>query len=86
LTPSESYTVITRLGRQPKALKYQQPIILSCFYHTSLVTNFYHFFVLLVSMAESSSDNPELTRALQKVAQNLLSPAFQVGDTDTQLR
>ena len=37
-------------------------------------------------MAESSSDNPELTRALQAVAQNLLSPAFQDGDTNTQAR
>jgi hypothetical protein len=37
-------------------------------------------------MAESSSENPELTRALQAVAQNLLSPAFQDGDTNTQSR
>jgi hypothetical protein len=37
-------------------------------------------------MAESSSENPELTRALQAVAQNMLSPAFQVGDTSTQPR
>jgi hypothetical protein len=29
-----------------------------------------------VSMAESSSDNPEVNRALQAVAQNQLSPAF----------
>jgi hypothetical protein len=35
-------------------------------------------------MAESSSDDPELTRALQAVAQNLLNPAFQVGDIDNQ--
>jgi hypothetical protein len=34
-------------------------------------------------MAESSSDNPEVTRALQAVAQNLLSPAFQGGDINT---
>lgn len=34
-------------------------------------------------MAASSSDNPELNRALQAVAQNLLPSAFQVGDTNT---
>jgi len=33
-------------------------------------------------MAESSSDNPELSRALQSVAQNLLSPAFQAQARD----
>ena len=32
-------------------------------------------------MAESSSNNPDLTRALQTVVQNLLPPAFQVGDS-----
>ena len=30
-------------------------------------------------MAEPSSDDPEVTRALQAVAQNLLNPAFQVN-------
>src|SRR5882762_2799130 len=32
---------------------------------------------LCCTMAESSSDNPEMTSAMQAVAQNLLSPAFQ---------
>ena len=36
--------------------------------------------------SSSSSNNPELTRALQAVAQNLLSPAFQVGDKNMQPR
>ena len=39
-------------------------------------------------MAESSSENPEVRRALKSVANNLLSPAFQAqgGDTSTQPR
>jgi hypothetical protein len=37
-------------------------------------------------MAESSSDDPELTRALQAVAQNLLNPAFQVGEINKEAR
>ena len=32
-------------------------------------------------MAESSFNNPDLTHVLQTVAQNLLPPAFQVGDS-----
>jgi hypothetical protein len=31
-------------------------------------------------MAESSSDNPDLARALQAVTQNVVSTTFQVGD------
>ena len=37
-------------------------------------------------MAESLSDNPELTRALQTVTQNVVSATFQVGDINTKLR
>jgi len=37
-------------------------------------------------MAESLSDNPEVNRALQAVAQNMLSTAFQAGDISTQAR
>jgi hypothetical protein len=39
-------------------------------------------------MVESSSDIPEVNHALQAVAQNMLSPAFQVqaGDISTQPR
>jgi hypothetical protein len=37
-------------------------------------------------MAEAPSENPDLTRALQAVAQNLLSPAFQDGETSAQPR
>jgi hypothetical protein len=37
-------------------------------------------------MAQSSSDNPEVNRALQAVAQNMLSPAFQAGDVSNQAR
>ena len=37
-------------------------------------------------MAETPSENPDLNRALQAVAQNLLSPAFQVGETSSQPR
>jgi len=35
-------------------------------------------------MAEAPRENPDLTRALQAVAQNLLSPAFQDGETSAQ--
>jgi len=38
------------------------------------------------NMGDSSSDNAEIDRALQAVAQNMLSPAFKAGDTSTQPR
>ena len=53
---------------QPKSVKY---------IHRQL---FYPVFTVSL-MAESSSNNPDLTRALQTVAQNLLPPVFQVGDS-----
>jgi len=37
-------------------------------------------------MGEASSDNAEIDRALQAVAQNMLPPAFKAGDTSTQPR
>jgi len=74
--------VITRLGNQPRSLKYFCGLsfdpYLSC-------PEFYHCFVPL-KMAEAPRENPDLTRALQAVAQNLLSPAFQDGETSAQPR
>jgi hypothetical protein len=37
-------------------------------------------------MDETSSDNPEVARALKTVAQNMLSTAFQDGEIGTQPR
>jgi len=79
-------TVITHLGHQPECHKYFSglsfnPVIIV----TSLSCQKSNI-ALLLSMTESSSDNPEVNRALQAVAQNMLSPAFQAGDISTQAR
>jgi hypothetical protein len=77
-------TVITHLGHQPECHKYFSglsfnPVIISLSCQNSNIAS-------LLSMTESSSDHPEVNRALQAVAQNMLSPAFQAGDISTQAR
>ena len=66
--------VITHLGHQPKSHKYFSGPLSFYTYRTFLVKD--SIIAPLLSMAESLSDNPEVNRALQAVALNILDPAF----------
>ena len=78
MTRSQSHIpymyVITHLGHQPKSHKYFSGPLSFYTYRTFLVKD--SIIAPLLSMAESSSDNPEVNRALQAVALNILDPAF----------
>ena len=71
--------VITHLGHQPESHKYFSSGVS---FYSVIITPFLSSFL---NMAESSElfDNPEVTRVLQVVIKNLLSPTFQVGDTQS---
>ena len=85
--------VITHLGKptNPNHLNTSAPyrlfvhFFLSCLRILSSLRSllYTHFSVI---MDETSSDNPEVARALKTVTQNMLSSAFQVGEIDTQPR
>lgn len=72
-------TVITHLGYQPESHKYFSSGVS---FYSVIITPFLSSFLNMAESSESS-DNPEVARALQVVVKNLLSPAFQVGDTQS---
>ena len=76
--------VITHLGHQPKTHKYFSSPLSFYNYQTFLVRD--SIITLLLSMAESLSDNPEVNCALQAVALNILDPAFKGQAISTKLR
>jgi hypothetical protein len=78
-------SVITYLGHQPKSHKYFSGLSFYPVIPISFLSKIYIIVSLLccTSMAGSSSDNAEVDRALQAVAQNILSTAFKAGDNST---
>ena len=75
-----SFSWLSFKSYPPYSLKYFSclsfiiALLLSCTQHLS------------VGMAESSSDNPELTHTLKAVSQNILATTFHIGDDSTQPR
>jgi hypothetical protein len=74
--------VITHLGHHSKLINSGPLSFCGC--RAFLVKD--SIIASLLSMAESSFDSPEVNRALQAVAQNILDPAFKAQAISTKPR